>query len=502
MLPWNTSAVLTILAGLLGGMGSHGASAAGTATLVNVVGGRTPFLAYVNVDFSDAALSSASFTVVPAPGSKTRPVHATFSAAYLASVGELQGNALNIPVFGLYAGISNYIDFTLNFSNGTSYSGQTIFRTRGYVDPCNQVNAPVFHQYRTSTSDLQFDYFLLKDQCSLHSPAIIDTDGNLRWVGTALVGTPASIFTNNAIYSSDGLTGINRILLTTGAIQHIADYSTSYGVTSTNAHNIDFGRNGNMIIDVDANGDFEAEALELDINGVGHNTWDMSGIISAAMTAGGDNPSDFVSPGNDWFHMNSVVYNAADNTLIISSRENFIIAIGYDAPANGEPDQIHWILGDPTKKWYQFPSLRKYALNLGGQVPPIGQHAVSIDHTGSLLFLDNGYPSLFEAPIGSALNATYALAYSLNLNAMTANLDWYYAPPGIYNPLCGSIYDVGGTRLVNFADQGPLAGPHLSHLQGLSINNTVVFDLAYPASSLNCSPAWNARPVDLTNLTF
>jgi hypothetical protein len=321
-------------------------------------------------------------------------------------------------------------------------------------------------------------------------------------VGTALVGTPASIFTNNAIYSSDGLTGINRILLTTGAIQHIADYSTSYGVTSTNAHNIDFGRNGNMIIDVDANGDFEAEALELDINGVGHNTWDMSGIISAAMTAGGDNPSDFVSPGNDWFHMNSVVYNAADNTLIISSRENFIIAIGYDAPANGEPDQIHWILGDPTKKWYQFPSLRKYALNLGGQVPPIGQHAVSIDHTGSLLFLDNGYPSLFEAPIGSALNATYALAYSLNLNAMTANLDWYYAPPGIYNPLCGSIYDVGGTRLVNFADQGPLAGPHLSHLQGLSINNTVVFDLAYPASSLNCSPAWNARPVDLTNLTF
>jgi hypothetical protein len=35
-----------------------------------------------------------------------------------------------------------------------------------------------------------------------------------------------------------------------------------------------------------------------------------------------------------------------------SSRENFVIAIDYDS------GNIKWILGDPTKHWYEFQSLR------------------------------------------------------------------------------------------------------------------------------------------------
>ena len=501
----NASLLIT-LTGILGWSLCQDANATDIVTVQSVVTGRTPFLAYVNVNFSGAPLSVARFTVLPVIGSKTRPIHASFSAAYLTSVGELYGSALNIPVFGLYAGRRNLVNFTLNFSDGTTYNGQTAVSTAAYTDPCSLINSPTFHQYRTSTSALNFDYFLFRDQCSTNSPAILDTDGNLRWVGTAGVGTPSSILTNNAIYASDGHTGINRMLLTTGAVQKVADFASRFGVTSTSQHNIDFGRNGNIIVDVDANGDSEAEALEFDINGVVHNTWDMAGIISAAMTAGGDNPADFISPGNDWFHMNSVAYNAADNTLIISSRENFIIAVGYDATQNGAPDQIHWILGDTTKKWYQFPSLRKFALNLGDQVPPIGQHSISIDHTGSLLFLDNGFPSLFETPAGSSLTATFALAYNLNLSAGSANLDWDYTPAGVYNPFCGSVYDVAGTRLVDFADEISATGANtfsFGHLQGLgNNNNNLVFDLTYPASASGCSPGWNAQPVDLTNLTF
>ncbi len=97
----------------------------------------------------------------------------------------------------------------------------------------------------------------------------------------------------------------------------------------------------------------------------------MANIISAAMIAGGDDPSQFVYPTpTDWFHNNGVTYNRADDSLIVSSRENFLICLDYETSA------IKWILGDPTKKWYQFPSLRKFALTLApGSLPPIGQHA-------------------------------------------------------------------------------------------------------------------------------
>ena len=118
----------------------------------------------------------------------------------------------------------------------------------------------------------------------------------------------------------------------------------------------------------------------------------MADIISAAMIAGGDDPSQFVFPTpTDWFHNNGATYNRADDSLIVSSRENFVICLDYKTSA------IKWILGDPTKKWYQFPSLRKFALTVApGSLPPIGQHAPSITFDQNLLLFDNGQNSHFS----------------------------------------------------------------------------------------------------------
>ena len=78
------------------------------------------------------------------------------------------------------------------------------------------------------------------------------------------------------------------------------------------------------------------------------------------MIAGGDDPSLFVYPApTDWFHNNATAYRSSDDSLIVSSRENFVIALDYDS------GNIKWILGDPTKRWYVFfPSLRAFALTL------------------------------------------------------------------------------------------------------------------------------------------
>src|SRR5262249_62096325 len=109
------------------------------------------------------------------------------------------------------------------------------------------------------------------------------------------------------------------------------------------------------LLDADPTRRLESVVIEVDASGRLLKTWDIAHIISAAMIAGGDNPGQFVFPTpNDWFHLNGVAYNRADDSVIVSSRENFLICLDYNTSA------IKWILGDPTKKWHQFSSLRKF----------------------------------------------------------------------------------------------------------------------------------------------
>ncbi len=155
-----------------------------------------------------------------------------------------------------------------------------------YLDPC-RINAPTLIQNRVNTSDLNFDYFLLKDECSTNSPAIVDTDGNIRWVGHANEGATASALYNNAIYLSDLKTGILRMELTTGALTKIGDYAAApYNVTNSGHHNIDPGRDG-LIVDVNTTTQTEAVNLEFDpTTGAVLNYWDLGQIISYTMSSG------------------------------------------------------------------------------------------------------------------------------------------------------------------------------------------------------------------------
>jgi hypothetical protein len=90
--------------------------------------------------------------------------------------------------------------------------------TAQFSDPCGYSN-PTVVQARTSSTDLSYDYILVKSNCGVYSPTIIDTDGEIRWVGTAGVGSYASIFFNNGVYissnpsGSSNPTGLTRIEL-------------------------------------------------------------------------------------------------------------------------------------------------------------------------------------------------------------------------------------------------------------------------------------------------
>ena len=294
-----------------------------------------------------------------------------------------------LPVYGLYAGYANTVRLTYRFLDGSSKQAVTSITTATFDDPCGYDN-PTILKARTNSTDLSYDYVMVKGggNCGNFQPVIIDTDGALRWVGTAGISVGSFIFFDNAAYLGHGHQ-LSRIDLD-GTVTLVGDYS-SLGIVNFH-HNIDRGKVG-IILDVDTATYYNSVNIEVDAHsGNVLKTWNLANIISAAMRAGGDDPSQFVYPSpTDWFHNNGVTYNRADNSLIISSRENFLICLDYETSA------IKWILGDPTKKWYQFPSLRKFALTLSpGSLPPIGQHAPSITYDQNLLVLDNGQNSLFS----------------------------------------------------------------------------------------------------------
>jgi hypothetical protein len=194
--------------------------------------------------------------------------------------------------------------------------------------------------------------------------------------------------------------------------------------------------------------------------------------------------------------MNAATYDPSDDSVIVSSRENFLIKLDYST------GRIVWILGDPTKYWYTFPSLRAKALALEtGGLYPIGQHAVSITPDGRVMVFNDGYPSLNQppgAPAGQSRTYSAVSAYSIDAASGNAQEVWRFDyGQTIFTPYCSSAYELpGGSLLVNYAADANGTG---ARLVGLDAAHDVVFDFAYPTTG--CATSWNAVPIALEDFT-
>ena len=458
--------------------------------------GVTPFISNVSLTASDTTvLKEIQFKIVPKPGFASRPLSATYANYYLIDRGfeNQQTGEITLPVYGLYDGYANTVTLTYRFMDGSSKQANNTITTASFNDPCGYKN-PTFLQYRTSPS-LSYDYIIVKGGCSNFVPAIVDTDGALRWVGTTGFVTNTSGFFDNGVYLPNG-SQLYRIELD-GTFISIGDYA-DIGVTYFH-HNIDAGKVG-VILEANTASYFESFVLEVDAHsGAVLKTWNLADIISAAMRAGGDDPNQFVYPApNDWFHLNAVAYNRADDSLIVSSREDFLICLDYDTGA------IKWILGDSTKKWHQFPSLRQYALTLtSGSLPPIGQHAISVTFDQNILVFDNGQNSIFQVPPGEQRSYSSPRKYMLDLNAKTATEIWNFdLGQSLWCPYCGSVYeDAPFNYLINFTFIDGVTSNSLAQWIGLSSDGEMAFRYQYQ-SAPGCLVSFNAIPLHLENTKF
>src|SRR5437763_12300680 len=251
-----------------------------TIRIVGYTAGATPFISNLHLTATDTSvLKSIQFKILPKPGSVTRPLSATYANYYLIDRGfeNQQTGDIVLPVYGLYDGYSNTITLIYRFFDGSSKQANFRVNTARFNAPCGYKN-PTFLQHRSSAA-LSYDYFMVKGGCSNFSPAIVDTDGALRWVGTAgfsSFSNNASAFFDNAVYLPNG-PKLYRVELD-GTVTQIGDYNNS--VTFFH-HNIDPGKFG-VLLESNTLSYFESTIMEVDANsGSVLKTWDLAAIISA-----------------------------------------------------------------------------------------------------------------------------------------------------------------------------------------------------------------------------
>ncbi len=477
-------------------------------TTINITGqtaGATPFISKAYFSVSNlSVVDSVYFAVRPKPGSVTRAISASYLKTYLDGRGHIDAvnGQVMVPVFGLYDGYINNVNVICFFADGSSKTLSTLISTAPFDDACD-FNTPVVRQSRTATTALSYDFVLAASSCSQYSPVILDTDGAVRWVGTAGVRQYQTAFFNNGIYLADG-TRLLRMELD-GTVRVVADYASA-GVIGFH-HNIDRGKKG-LILDVNSEKYIASVHLEVDGNtGAILKRWNLAKIISAAMIAGGDDPTGFVREANgrydfqafqDWTHNNAVTYRSSDNSIIISSRENFVICIDYDTSA------IKWIWGNIAKRWYQYPSLRRFALAATvGTLPPVGQHSVSITKDNKLLLFDNGERSANHYPTGP--NRTYSAPrkYALDLRARIATEVWNFTnSKSIRSRFRSSVYeDAASNYLVTYSRAENPNGSLRAEILGLTPAGEKVFEYSYPTSTVY-NEAYRALPIHLERLRF
>jgi hypothetical protein len=326
----------------------------------------------------------------------------------------------------------------------------------------------------------------------------MDTDAEIRWVAPGVTNGMSSAYENGEFVIGDPASATVHQLQLDGTLSSSPVPSPTY----TNFHhNIDPGNRGLLAgVNTQSAGvsNIESTVVEITPGGDVLNQWDMAAILRDYMTSEGDDASAFVRPGVDWFHHNATLYDPADDTIIVSSRENFLIKLDYHTGT------IIWIFGDPTKYWYTFPSLRAKALALApGGTYPIGQHGISLTSDGLLMLFDDGDPSANQpagAPAGQALTYSPVVAYSIDAASMTAQEAWSFDyGETLLSPVCSSAYEAPGQSIL--VDYAVTDGLTVARLVGLDASHNVVFDFGYSNVVNTCNTSWNAKPIALDNLT-
>ena len=322
-----------------------------------------------------------------------------------------------VPIYGLYSGQTTEVVITLDDGTSASFSVET-----------EDVNTDLGTvQVEMSDAD-SYDYSELTFVCSaMGAIYALDSAGDMRFY-TEMGGTlgvhqlrnghlciPTSTVLHPTYYKS----GLMEIDLT-GKIYQV------YDVPGGQHHDFVELPNGNLLVASDREDFSTVEDYVVEINRKnGKVVWelDMKDLIgmeegqSASMDTDG-------SEETDWFHNNSIWYDASEDLVLLSARhKDAIIAV------HKEDKTLAWILGDPTG-WENTDA--SYFFTPQGEEFEwfYAQHHVTMLDNGDICLFDNGTAKVKRSEeekrvIGDEVYSR-AVIYHINTENMTVSQVFQY----------------------------------------------------------------------------
>jgi arylsulfate sulfotransferase len=348
----------------------------------------------------------------------------------------------DVPLIGLYANFLNTIDVAVLDNNNDTLAKTTINIQTGNLPP----NMPLSIIVDSVNYDnLESGINLVSNFSSINPyiPLMIDNYGKIRWL--------LDYSTNDTLktmYYNCGIARLRNGNLFFGNV----DNSTIYEVDllgniinrwSTKSyifhHNVIEKPDGNFLITVskpgskhtDGTNTIEDYIIELNRKtGNIVNTWDLKESLDEYRQA--------INPDSrDWIHVNALIYDSVDNTIIVSGRYQGVIKLSYD-------NHVLWILG-PHKGWgtnrrgedlNQFlltpldangnPVTDSEVVNGNKNLPDFewnwGQHCIIQLPDGNLMMFDNGYNRNYQKTI----KYSRAVEYKIDAVNKTVQQIWAY----------------------------------------------------------------------------
>ena len=376
----------------------------------------------------------------------------------------------SIPVLGLYPDTENEVTVTLTDESGNSMGKTVTIKTGTLAKSIATINVKEADTQKMDLGDSELTFVIP----STKRAYAFDANGDVRWHSTRYNSHIFKELTNgNLLYltkeSNDADT--YNVLLETdylGKIYYRYDFSSSSAANDTGKsegemtvihHDGNELPSGNFLLTVnDGSNYIEDTMIELNREtGEIEKTIDLKDILPEAFYEDYDSTSR--EDGKvDWFHQNSVEYDEADNSIIISGRhQDTIMKIDYDT------SEIKWIMGD-SSGWPE--SYQKYFLN--GEVKASGgQHAAIVlpdqddnDETTDILYYDNNI-SVTRGDEETSEKYSEARQVRINDAEMTIEEVWTFGEElgeDYYTKIIGSARYLSntGNRLVNFGyrDEG------------------------------------------------
>lgn len=365
-----------------------------------------------------------------------------------------------IPVLGLYPDYQNRVEFHITTDRGRVFERSLTLTTEPLPADYPDIRVERLHPEKISPGLIYLHLGHYDAEGSFTSlPSAIDEYGRVRWFYTGKIGHLLTRLENGNFLIHRKGDEDGRALGETAdspdndhllEIDPLGRRITLRGEVQTGIHHDAVPMpNGNILALTSALGSYDDGVVEIDgDSGQVLRGWDLRNILQP------DRPPQ---PRNlergDWLHLNGIDYNPADDSFILSGRDQSAVV-----KVQRESGQLQWILGN-HEHWSE--SFRQYLLQpSSGQNNPFewqwGQHAPMFhpDNPRRLLVYDNGNRRSYDKPLPATKNYSRAVEYEIDPSSMEVRQIWEFGRrygSELYTPFIGDAdYLSNGNRLVCF----------------------------------------------------